>query len=112
MNTRIGQYLSSHPVFALTVLVFSAFAALPVGLFLTFAFVTFIMCAVGFVFIEGRFNHVCIMPFYDLTLLPCSHKPVVFLSLSLSVPVVCRRVESAVCALRHRPLLYGGFTRL
>ncbi|XP_049925092.1 lipid droplet assembly factor 1-like isoform X2 [Epinephelus moara] len=53
MKTRIGQYLSTHPVFALTVLLFGAMAALPVGLFLSFALVTFIMAAVGFVFFEG-----------------------------------------------------------
>ncbi|XP_070779000.1 lipid droplet assembly factor 1-like [Enoplosus armatus] len=52
MNTRVGQYLSSHPVLALTVLLFGAMAALPVGLFLTFALVTFIMSALGFVFFE------------------------------------------------------------
>ncbi|TKS91934.1 Promethin Transmembrane protein 159 [Collichthys lucidus] len=53
MNTRIGQYLSSHPVLSLAVLLFSALAALPVGIFLTFALVTVIMSAVGFVFIEA-----------------------------------------------------------
>ncbi|KAM9346724.1 lipid droplet assembly factor 1-like [Symphorus nematophorus] len=53
MNTRVGQYLSSHPVIALTVMLFGAMAALPVGLFLTFALVTIIMSAVGFVFFEG-----------------------------------------------------------
>ncbi|XP_042360811.1 lipid droplet assembly factor 1-like [Plectropomus leopardus] len=52
MNTRIGQYLSKHPFFALTVLLFGAMSALPVGLFLSFALVTFIMSAVGFVFFE------------------------------------------------------------
>uniref|UniRef100_UPI0037E963B4 lipid droplet assembly factor 1-like n=1 Tax=Semicossyphus pulcher TaxID=241346 RepID=UPI0037E963B4 len=52
MNTRIGLYLSSHPVLALTVLLFSTMAALPVGLFLTFALVTIIMAAAGFVFFE------------------------------------------------------------
>lgn len=54
MNTSMGQYLSGHPVLALTVLLFSALAALPVGFFLTFALVTVIMAAVGFVFFEGR----------------------------------------------------------
>uniref|UniRef100_A0A8P4KAN9 Uncharacterized protein n=1 Tax=Dicentrarchus labrax TaxID=13489 RepID=A0A8P4KAN9_DICLA len=58
MNTRVGLYLSSHPVLALSVLMFGAMAALPVGLFLTFALVTIIMTAVGFVFFEGRCNHV------------------------------------------------------
>ncbi|XP_041813701.1 lipid droplet assembly factor 1-like [Chelmon rostratus] len=52
MKTRIGLYLSSHPVAALAVLLFSAMAALPVGLFLTFALVITIMSAVGFVFFE------------------------------------------------------------
>lgn len=52
MNTRMGQYLSRHPFLALTVLVFSTMSALPVGLFLSFALVTFIMSAVGLVFIE------------------------------------------------------------
>uniref|UniRef100_A0A671XZQ2 Transmembrane protein 159 n=1 Tax=Sparus aurata TaxID=8175 RepID=A0A671XZQ2_SPAAU len=53
MNTRIGQYLSSHPVLALAVMLFGAMAALPVGLFLTFALVTITVSAVGFVFFEA-----------------------------------------------------------
>ncbi|XP_042249630.1 lipid droplet assembly factor 1-like [Thunnus maccoyii] len=53
MKTRMGQYLSCHPFLALTVLVFSVMAALPVGLFLTFALVTIVISAVGFVFFEG-----------------------------------------------------------
>ncbi|KAI3359846.1 hypothetical protein L3Q82_014202, partial [Scortum barcoo] len=52
MNTRIGLYLSGQPFLALTVLLFGAMAAVPVGLFLTFALVTFVMSAVGFVFFE------------------------------------------------------------
>lgn len=53
MNTSVGQYLGSHPLVALTVMVFSAMAALPVGLFLIFALVTMVISAVGFVFVEG-----------------------------------------------------------
>lgn len=53
MNTKTGQYLSSHPVLGLTVLLFGAIAALPVGLFLSFALVTIVMSAVGFFFFEG-----------------------------------------------------------
>lgn len=53
MNSRIGQYLSSHPFVALSVMLFSAMAAVPFGLFLTFALVTIIMAAVGFVFFEA-----------------------------------------------------------
>ncbi|KAM6913378.1 lipid droplet assembly factor 1-like [Lycodopsis pacificus] len=52
MDTRIGQSLSSHPLLALAVLLFGVMAALPVGLFLSFAFVTVVMTAVGFVFFE------------------------------------------------------------
>lgn len=53
MSTRIGQYLGSHPVLALTVMLFSVMAVLPVGLFLSFALVTFILAALGFLFFEG-----------------------------------------------------------
>ncbi|KAG7222855.1 hypothetical protein INR49_016017, partial [Caranx melampygus] len=52
METRVGRYLSSHPVLALTVMLFAVMAALPVGLFLVFALVTIVMSAVGFVFFE------------------------------------------------------------
>ncbi|KAM7386861.1 hypothetical protein PAMA_009478 [Pampus argenteus] len=51
MKTRVGRYLSSHPFLALTVLLFSTMAALPVGLFLTFALVVIIISGVGFVFL-------------------------------------------------------------
>ncbi|KAM9393646.1 lipid droplet assembly factor 1-like isoform 2-T2 [Pholidichthys leucotaenia] len=53
LNTGIGQYLISQPFLALAVLLFSAIAALPVGIFLTFALVTIIMSVVGFVFFEA-----------------------------------------------------------
>ncbi|XP_036943459.1 lipid droplet assembly factor 1-like [Acanthopagrus latus] len=53
MNTRIGQYLSSHPVLALAVMLFVAMAAVPVGLFLAFALVTITVSAVGFVFFDA-----------------------------------------------------------
>ncbi|XP_037544299.1 lipid droplet assembly factor 1 [Nematolebias whitei] len=52
MRTRFGQYLSARPFLALTVLLFSAMAALPVGLFLMFAIVTVVISVVGFVFFE------------------------------------------------------------
>uniref|UniRef100_A0A3Q0T4W0 Transmembrane protein 159 n=1 Tax=Amphilophus citrinellus TaxID=61819 RepID=A0A3Q0T4W0_AMPCI len=53
MNTRIGQYLSNHSFVALSVLMFSAMAAVPVGLFLTFAVVTTMMSAVVFLLFVG-----------------------------------------------------------
>ncbi|XP_034395571.1 lipid droplet assembly factor 1-like isoform X2 [Cyclopterus lumpus] len=68
MDTRIGQYLGSQPVLALTGLMFSAMAALPVGLFLSFALVTIVMSAVGFIFFEvfllfiGGVILMCVLP--------------------------------------------------
>ncbi|CAI5675384.1 unnamed protein product [Oreochromis niloticus] len=53
LNTRLGRYLSSHSFVALTALMFSAMAAVPVGLFVTFAVVTTMISAVGFVFCEA-----------------------------------------------------------
>lgn len=54
LSTRMGQYLLSHPAFAQTLLLFAAFAVLPVALFLAFAVVTFIISAAGFVLFQGR----------------------------------------------------------
>ncbi|XP_013865573.1 promethin isoform X2 [Austrofundulus limnaeus] len=52
MKTRLGQYLRTRPFLALTLLLFGALAALPVGLFLSFALVTVVISVVGFVFFE------------------------------------------------------------
>uniref|UniRef100_A0A3B4ZS17 Transmembrane protein 159 n=1 Tax=Stegastes partitus TaxID=144197 RepID=A0A3B4ZS17_9TELE len=54
LDSRLGQYLSKHPFLAVTLVLFVAMAAVPVGLFLTFAVVTLTMSVVGFVFLEGR----------------------------------------------------------
>ncbi|KAK1162840.1 lipid droplet assembly factor 1-like isoform X1 [Acipenser oxyrinchus oxyrinchus] len=53
MSTPVGQYLDGHPFFALALLVFGAMATVPVGLFLTFAIVTFVTACVGCVFLQG-----------------------------------------------------------
>ncbi|XP_047213255.1 lipid droplet assembly factor 1-like [Girardinichthys multiradiatus] len=53
MNTRVGQYLRSRPFLALALLLFSAMAALPLGLFFLFALITIVMSVVGFVFFEA-----------------------------------------------------------
>lgn len=58
MKTRLGQYLRTRPFLTLTLLLFSALAALPVGLFLMFALVTIVISIVGFVFFEGGWNQV------------------------------------------------------
>uniref|UniRef100_A0A1A8PBP1 Transmembrane protein 159 n=1 Tax=Nothobranchius rachovii TaxID=451742 RepID=A0A1A8PBP1_9TELE len=52
LNTRIGLYISRRPFLAFALLLFSAMAVLPVGIFLTFALTTFVISAVGFVFFE------------------------------------------------------------
>ncbi|XP_071000621.1 lipid droplet assembly factor 1-like isoform X4 [Oncorhynchus clarkii lewisi] len=52
MNTSMGQYLNGHPFLALAVLVFGSMATVPIGIFLTFATVTFIGATVGFVLLE------------------------------------------------------------
>uniref|UniRef100_A0AAQ5XKM3 Uncharacterized protein n=1 Tax=Amphiprion ocellaris TaxID=80972 RepID=A0AAQ5XKM3_AMPOC len=56
LNSRVGQHLSKRPFSALAVVLFVAMAALPVGLFLTFALVTVTMSVVGVVFFEGRWT--------------------------------------------------------
>uniref|UniRef100_A0A8C6PXV2 Uncharacterized protein n=1 Tax=Nothobranchius furzeri TaxID=105023 RepID=A0A8C6PXV2_NOTFU len=53
LNTRIGLYICRRPFLAFTLLLFSAMAVLPVGIFLMFALTTFVISAVGFVFFEG-----------------------------------------------------------
>uniref|UniRef100_A0A3B5R5C6 Transmembrane protein 159 n=1 Tax=Xiphophorus maculatus TaxID=8083 RepID=A0A3B5R5C6_XIPMA len=52
ISTKVGQYLRSRPFLALALLLFSAMAALPVGVFLLFALITIVMSVVGFVFFE------------------------------------------------------------
>uniref|UniRef100_A0AAQ4PYU3 Transmembrane protein 159 n=1 Tax=Gasterosteus aculeatus aculeatus TaxID=481459 RepID=A0AAQ4PYU3_GASAC len=62
MDTRAGQYLSSHPFLALNVLLFGAAAALPVGLFLSFALVTLVMSAVVFLLFAGGLTLLSVLP--------------------------------------------------
>lgn len=57
MNTSMGQFLNGHPFLALAVLVFGAMATVPIGIFLTFATVTFIAVTVGFILLEGKSLH-------------------------------------------------------
>uniref|UniRef100_A0A3B3WCH7 Transmembrane protein 159 n=1 Tax=Poecilia mexicana TaxID=48701 RepID=A0A3B3WCH7_9TELE len=52
VSPNTGQYLRRRPFLALALLLFSAMAALPVGLFLLFALITIVMSVVGFVFFE------------------------------------------------------------
>lgn len=57
MNTSMGQFLNGHPFLALAVLVFGAMATVPIGIFLTFATVTFIGATMGLVLLEGKSPH-------------------------------------------------------
>lgn len=52
VSSRTGQYLGNHPFLALSLVLFSAMAVVPFGIFITFALVTIIMAAVGFIFFE------------------------------------------------------------
>uniref|UniRef100_A0A673YVD6 Uncharacterized protein n=1 Tax=Salmo trutta TaxID=8032 RepID=A0A673YVD6_SALTR len=76
MNTSMGQFLNGHPFLALAVLVFGAMATVPIGIFLTFATVTFIGATVGLVLLEGKsphylYNTYCPLLQYQYTLPSC-----------------------------------------
>lgn len=93
LNSRIGQHLSKHPFSALTLVLFIAMAALPVGLFLTFALVTITMSAVGFALLEGFLLFVA-----GVTLL-CVLSGVAFFSVLVSV--ITRTLFLTVSGLLH-----------
>uniref|UniRef100_A0A3Q2WT93 Transmembrane protein 159 n=1 Tax=Haplochromis burtoni TaxID=8153 RepID=A0A3Q2WT93_HAPBU len=95
LSTRLGRYLSSHSFVALTALMFCAMAAVPVGLFVTFAVVTMMISAVGFVVCEGRCAHPCAVAFYD-TAPPGSHKPVTYMNAASGGVTSLRKWEVCV----------------
>nr|XP_033770958.1 promethin isoform X2 [Geotrypetes seraphini] len=53
LNSPIGQYLNEHPCVALTLLVFFAMSAIPIGLFLLLIIGTAVTACVGVIIIEG-----------------------------------------------------------
>ncbi|NXP91824.1 T159A protein, partial [Passerina amoena] len=53
MNSRIGQYLDDHPFLALSLLMFIAASAIPVGFFLVFVVTTAVMACIGVIVMEG-----------------------------------------------------------
>lgn len=57
MNSRVGQYLDDHPFVALSLLMFVAVSAIPVGFFLVFVVTTAVMACIGVIVMEGT---VCI----------------------------------------------------
>uniref|UniRef100_A0A8C5FY96 Transmembrane protein n=1 Tax=Gouania willdenowi TaxID=441366 RepID=A0A8C5FY96_GOUWI len=53
MSTRVYLYLSSHPFAALSLLIFSALAAVPFGVFFSLALIITTVSVLSFVFFEG-----------------------------------------------------------
>ncbi|NWI35497.1 T159A protein, partial [Picathartes gymnocephalus] len=53
MNSRVGQYLDDHPFVALSLLMFIAVSAIPVGFFLVFVVTTAAMACIGVIVMEG-----------------------------------------------------------
>ncbi|XP_004443012.2 PREDICTED: promethin [Ceratotherium simum simum] len=53
MKSPVGQYLDKHPFVTLTLLLFAAMSAIPVGLFLLLVVLTFLAAFVGVILLEG-----------------------------------------------------------
>lgn len=53
MKSPVGQYLDRHPFMALTVLVFVAMSAIPVGFFVLIVVLTSLAAFVGVILLEG-----------------------------------------------------------
>ncbi|NWU02910.1 T159A protein, partial [Urocynchramus pylzowi] len=53
MNSRVGQYLDDHPFVALSLLMFIAVSAIPVGFFLVFVVTTAVIACIGVIIMEG-----------------------------------------------------------
>ncbi|XP_014049555.1 lipid droplet assembly factor 1 isoform X4 [Salmo salar] len=95
MNTSMGQYLNGHPFLALAVLVFGAMATVPIGIFLTFATVTFIAVTVGFILLE-----VLLLSLGGISLL-CVLSALAILAILVSLVFVSVRTKSLGCSLRQ-----------
>ncbi|KAL2766355.1 lipid droplet assembly factor 1 isoform 3 [Daubentonia madagascariensis] len=54
MTSPVGQYLDRHPFLALTLLVFIAASAVPVGFFLLLVVLTSLAALVGVILLEDR----------------------------------------------------------
>lgn len=53
MKSPVGQYLDRHPFLTLTLLVFVAVSAVPVGFFLLLVVLTSLAALVGVILLEG-----------------------------------------------------------
>uniref|UniRef100_A0A2K6GQ75 Lipid droplet assembly factor 1 n=1 Tax=Propithecus coquereli TaxID=379532 RepID=A0A2K6GQ75_PROCO len=54
LKSPVGQYLDRHPFLALTLLVFVAVSAVPVGFFLLLVVLTFLVALVGVLLLEDH----------------------------------------------------------
>ncbi|KAM3916087.1 lipid droplet assembly factor 1 [Leptodactylus fuscus] len=59
MNSPVGQYLDERPFLSLSLLVFIALSAVPVGLFLTVIAGTAVTACLGLIILEGIVIAVC-----------------------------------------------------
>lgn len=78
MKSPVGQYLDRHPVLALSMLVFMAMSAVPVGFFLLLVVLSTLAALVGVILLEGL-----VISVGGLTLL-CILCGLVFISLAIS----------------------------
>ncbi|KAM4023761.1 lipid droplet assembly factor 1 [Anomaloglossus baeobatrachus] len=96
MNSPVGQYLDERPFLSLSLLVFIALSAVPVGLFMTVIAVTAVTACLGLIILEGIVIAVC-----GITLL-CVLCGLVLLSFGVSgVLSVCYLAVSSIINYMH-----------
>ncbi|XP_073399125.1 lipid droplet assembly factor 1 [Dendrobates tinctorius] len=100
MNSSVGQYLDERPFLSLSLLVFIALSAVPVGLFLTVIAGTAVTACLGVIILEGIVVAVC-----GVTLL-CVLCGLVLLSFGVSgVLSVCYLAVSSIINYMHNSRL-------
>lgn len=72
MKSPVGQYLDRHPVLALSILVFMAMSAVPVGFFLLLVVLSTLAALVGVILLEGT-----LLSYWKLTTALTGHLPFV-----------------------------------
>ncbi|KAG9476995.1 hypothetical protein GDO78_002402 [Eleutherodactylus coqui] len=96
MNSPVGQYLDERPFLSLSLLVFIALSAVPVGLFLTVIVGTAVTACLGVIILEGIVIAVC-----GVVLL-CTLCGIVILSFGVSgVLSVCYVAISSIINYMH-----------
>ncbi|XP_075687479.1 lipid droplet assembly factor 1 [Rhinoderma darwinii] len=103
MNSPVGQYLDERPFLSLSLLVFIALSAVPIGLFLTVIAGTAVTACLGVIILEGILIAVC-----GLALL-CVLCGLVILSFGMSgVMSVCYLAVSSIINYMHTTRLLTG----